>query len=100
MSQVPLAFPTERRSLGPGGWLERWSRKLVLERLRSLRHGRLSLVEGERRHAFGRKVGGSEPWSKSGMHVSSERWPWRGDRAAEAYMRGGGAATTCLDCAA
>ena len=58
MSQVPLTFPVKRQSLGPGGWLERWCRKLVLEQLRGLRQGRLSLVEGERRHAFGK--GGEE----------------------------------------
>ncbi len=89
MSPVPLAFPTERRSLGPGGWLERWSRKLVLEQLRSLRHGRLSLVEGERRHAFGRKVGGGEPL----VEIRDARF-FRALAlggaigAAEAYMRG------------
>lgn len=89
MSQVPLAFPTERRSPGPGGWLGRWSRKLVLEQLRSLRHGRLSLVEGERRHAFGREAGGAEPLVEI-RDVRFFRALALGGTigAAEAYMRG------------
>ena len=60
MSQVPCAFPSECRSLAPGAWLERWSRKLVLGHLRDLREGRLGLVEGERRQSFGRGCGGPE----------------------------------------
>jgi len=89
MSKVPPTLPTERRSLGPAGWLERWSRKLVLKQLRRLRHGRLGLVEGERRHAFGREGGGAEPL----VEIRDARF-FRALAlggtigAAEAYMRG------------
>lgn len=61
MSQVPLAFTVKRQSVGPGGWLERRCRNLVLEHLRGLRQGRFSLVEGGRRHTFGKRGEQPEP---------------------------------------
>ena len=61
MSQVSLSAAAGRRPLRRGGWLERWSRRLVLEQLRGLSRGRFSLVEGERCHTFGRGSGGPCP---------------------------------------
>ena len=89
MSQVPLTFRVKRQPLGPGGWLGRWCRQMVLEQLRGLRQGRLSLVEGERRHSFGK--GGEDPEPR--VEVRDARF-FRALAlggtigAAEAYMQG------------
>lgn len=58
MSQVALSPAVKKRSLGLGGRLDRWARRLVLGQLRRLQRGKICLVEGEQRHSFGRGADG------------------------------------------
>ena len=53
MSQLALSPAVKKRSLGLGGWLDRWARRLVLGQLQRLQRGKICLVEGEQRRTFG-----------------------------------------------
>ncbi len=61
MAQNVVRFDPRRRALGlavapegpPPGRLARWARETMLVRFAALERGRLVLLEGGRRHAFG-----------------------------------------------
>lgn len=53
MSQVVLSPAAKKRSIGLGGWPERWARRLVLGQLQRLQRGAICLVEGEQHRTFG-----------------------------------------------
>jgi len=57
----PSIVPTVDAPARPdhGNWLQRLGRRLFLERLAGLREGELTVIDGEGRHAFGRRTSGS-----------------------------------------
>ena len=60
MSQMALSPAAEDRAAGPGGWTDRWARRVVLGQLQNLRGGAIRLVEGERQRTLGRTEDGPE----------------------------------------
>ena len=77
------------RTIGLGGWPERWARRLVLGQLQRLQRGSICLVEGEKRSTFGRGEGGPEVELLVHHPGFFRALALRGTMgAAEAYMQG------------